>query len=299
MRAAAVVLVLAVGLARPVRAFEEFHGTRAQGMGGATRAWAVGDSGPLLNPSGMPLIKSYAIEAAYAYATRDSGQFFHASIVDSTSDANIAGALYYTYRMDRPSGLAGHGHEAGAALAMPLGPYLALGATLKYFRLAGADQGPALSKGGLTFDAGITVRPSPSFSLAVVGSNLRDLDAGQAPQTLSYGVAFLPMPELVLTLDGLTSFTRDDFLGTRGTGVMGGLEWVLAQRVVVRAGGGTDPLLGVGYAAGGVSAVSEFGAVDLAVRGDLVPIQTGSERSLFVGVSLRLFVAGGAATAAP
>src|SRR5881394_2680285 len=120
MRAAAVVLVLAVGLASTARAFEEFQGTRALGMGGATRAWALGDSGPLLNPSGMPLVKSFAVEAAYEYATRYSGQFFHASIVDSTSDANIGGALYYTYRMDRPAGIAGHGHEAGLALAMPL-----------------------------------------------------------------------------------------------------------------------------------------------------------------------------------
>jgi hypothetical protein len=300
MRAAAVVLVLAFLVARPARAFEEFQGTRAQGMGGATRAWALGDSAPLLNPSGMPLVKSYAVEASYTYASRNAGQFFHGSIVDSTSAAGIAGGLYYTYRMDSPAGLPmGHGHEAGASLAMPFGGHVALGATVKWFRLSGADQGPELSKGGFTVDAAVTVRPSENLSLAVVGQNLRDLDAGQAPQTVSYGVALIPAPELVLALDGVTSFTRDDYLGAKGTGVQAGLEWTLAQRVVVRSGGGVDPLLGVGYLAAGFSALSDLGAVDVGVRGDLFPIKTGSERNVFLGVSLRLFVQGASATASP
>jgi hypothetical protein len=300
MRAAAVVLGLAILVARPARAFEEYQGTRAQGMGGATRAWALGDSAALLNPSGMPLVKSYAVEAAYAYASRNAGQFFHASIVDSTSDVNIGGAVYYTYRMDSPPGAPkGHGHEAGAALAMPLGTHLALGATLKWFQLSGADQGPALSTGGLTFDVGVTIRPSPILALAVVGQNLRDLDAGQAPQTLAYGVVFVPIPELVLAIDGLTSFTRDDYLNTKGTGGQGGLEWTLAHRVVVRTGGGLDPLLGVGYLAAGLSALSDVGAVDVGVRGDLFPVKTGSERNVFVGASLRLFLQQATAPTSP
>jgi hypothetical protein len=300
MRAAAVVLVVAVLVARPARAFEEFQGTRAQGMGGATRAWALGDSGPLLNPSGMTLVKLYSVEASYAYTSRLTGQFIHASIVDSTSAANISGGLYYTYRMDSPSGgPKGHGHEGGAALAMPLGSFMALGATVKYFRLSGADQGPALSEGGVTFDAGATVRPAANLSLAVVGSNLRNLHAGQAPTTLSYGVALVPIPELVLALDGVTSFTRDDVLGTKGTGAQAGVEWTLAQRVAVRAGGGVDPMLGVGYAAMGLTALAEVGAVDVGVRGDIVPIKTGSERNVFLGISLRLFVPAVSPAASP
>ena len=41
MRAAVVVLLLAAALARPAQAFEDFEGTRALAMGGATRAWAL------------------------------------------------------------------------------------------------------------------------------------------------------------------------------------------------------------------------------------------------------------------
>jgi hypothetical protein len=296
MRAAAVLSLVAVGaLARPAFAFEDYEGTRALGMGSATRAWALGGTGPLLNPSGMSLAKLYNVEAAYAYASRLSAQSFHASIVDSTSASTLAGGLYYTYRMDKVGGVEGHGHEAGAALSLPFASYFAFGATLKYFRLGGPDQGAALSSGGLTFDLGATVRPISQLSLGVVGTNLSDLHVGHAPQMIGYGVAFVPVSDLVLAVDGLTTFTRDEVTHLRGTGVRAGAEGTLAQRVTIRAGGGTDPMLGVGYLAAGASLLSEIAAVDVGVRGDLWTIDAGSTRNVFLGVSLRLLM-GTAAT---
>jgi hypothetical protein len=295
MRVAAVVLVFAVVVgARPARAFEPYDGTRALAMGGASRAWAVGNTGPLLNPSGMSLVKAYNLEAAYAYTSRLSGQLLHASIVDSTSALGVAGGLYYTYRFDERAGVSGSAHEAGGALSLPLGSYVAIGATLKWFQLKGADRGPApgLSTGGTTFDVGVTVRPTPQFSLAVVAANLRDLHTGQVPRTVAYGAAFLPIPALVIAVDGVTSLTPDDLLGTKGTGVRGGLEWSLAQRVAIRIGGGTDAMRGVGYLSGGASVFSEVGAIDVGVRGDLFPMKDGSTKNVFLGVSLRLFVSG-------
>jgi hypothetical protein len=301
MRAAAVVLLLVAVIARPALAFEEFEGTRAEGMGGATRAWALADSAPLLNPSGMSLVKAYNVEASYTYGTRLSNQFFHASVVDSTSALGLAGAIYYTYHLDDHVGLEhGHDHEAGVALSLPIGNYLALGATGKWFRLQGADAGPmGASSGGITYDVGVTIRPMPILSLAIVGANLRDLGNGQAPQMLTYGVAFIPLPSLVLAVDGVSSFTRDAVSGRRGTGVKAGGEWALAQRAAFRLGGGTDPMLGVGYLSAGASLLSELAAVDVGVRGDLFPMATGSERNLVVGLSLRVFVGSGQQGAPP
>lgn len=291
MRAAAVVLLLVAVVARPALAFEEFEGTRAEAMGGATRAWALADSAPLLNPSGMSLSKAYNVEASYAYGTRLSDQFLHASVVDSTSASSLAGGLYYTYHLQKPTSLdSGHAHELGAALSLPVGKYLALGATGKWFRLEGTDEGTEAATGGVTFDVGATVRPSPLFSLALVGANLRDLRAGQVPRSVSYGAAFIPIATLVLALDGVTAFTRDDVTGLRGTGIMAGGELSVAQRVAIRVGGGTDPMLGVGYLAAGASLISEVAAVDVGLRADLFPISSLGERNLFLGVSLRLFV---------
>jgi hypothetical protein len=150
----------------------------------------------------------------------------------------------------------------------------------------------------LTFDVGAMVRPSPTLSFALVGANLVDREHGQAPRTVSYGAAYVPIENLVVALDGVTAFTRDDFTRASGTGVRAGLEASVAQRVALRAGGGTDPWAGVGYVAGGLSFISEVGAVDLGARGDLFPYRTGSSRNVFLGVSLRLFVPGAVASAA-
>jgi hypothetical protein len=267
-------------------------------MGGASRAWAVGNTAPLINPSGMSLVKAYNLEAAYAYTSRLQGQFLHASVVDSTSALGVSGGAYYTYRFDEnAAGVSGSAHEAGGALSMPLGSYVAIGATVKWFQLHGIDRGPSLSTGGVTFDGGVTLRPTQQLSLAFVAANQRNLHTGHAPRTYAYGAAFLPIQTLVIAVDGVTVLTPDDILGTKGTGVRAGAEWSLAQRVAIRLGGGTDAMRGVGFLTGGVSVFSDMGAIDIGARGDLFPMKTGSEKNLFLGVSLRLFVSSAIETA--
>ena len=308
MRAAAFVLLvvsLATVGARPARAFEGFEGTRALGMGGATRAWALGDSALLLNPSGMSLAKIYNLEASYGYGSRLSENLFHASIVDSTSASTLAGGVYYTYRLDQPQGVSGTAHEAGAALSLPFSQFVAFGGTLKWFRFEGADDAPHAPAGtpsttssGLTFDLGTTIRPTENLSFAFVGANLVDRHHGQAPRALTYGAALVPFHDVVIALDGVTNLTRDDYTNARGTGVRAGAEVALAQRVALRLGGGTDPAVGVGYLSAGGSILSEIGAIDVGARGDLFPYRTGSARNVFVGVSLRLFVPGAVSSAA-
>ena len=270
-------------------AFEDFTPTGALGMGGGSRAWAVGDAGPLQNPSGMTLIKAYTLEGTYGYGTRLSDQFLHASVVDNTSNYNVAGGLYYTYDAANPSGLgAGHGHEAGLSLAFPFGNYVAIGTTLKYFSLSGSDVASG-HDGGVTFDLGMTVRPTQLLSIGVVGANLRSLENSQATQAIGYGVALLPRPNLVLEADGLTRLTADNLTGRKGTSAMAGASYVLIDKVGLRAGGGYDAVTGNGYGTLGLSAISEIGALDGGVRQDLFRAD-GRTRETVVGISLRLFI---------
>jgi hypothetical protein len=299
-------IVVTAALASPARAFEDFSGTRSLGMGGASRAWAIGDEGPLLNPSGMSLAKAYDIEAAYGYASaanapaslpassRLADSFLHASIVDSTSSYNLAGGLYYTYHTaNRGGGLVASGHEGGGALSLPFGEFFSLGATIKYFKLEDDDV-VAGHGGGLTFDVGATVRPTSIVSLAVIGTNLRDLGNSQATQGIGYGVALIPAPSLVVALDGLTRLTADNQTGRKGTSLMVGADLTIAARFGVRAGGGYDAVTGNGYATLGFSAISELGAFDVGLRQDLLrsEVSPGVERprETVVGLSLRLFV---------
>ena len=106
----ACVVAIALAASPPALAFEGYEGTRVMGMGGASRAWALGDAGPLLNPSGMSIVKSYVLEGGYTYGRRLGENFLHASIVDGTSTFNIAGGVYYTYHHITPPGTTGQSH---------------------------------------------------------------------------------------------------------------------------------------------------------------------------------------------
>jgi hypothetical protein len=271
-------------------AFEPFSGTRALGMGGALRGAATGGAGPVLNPSGMSLIQSYNVEADYLFASAQNDSFFHGSVVDSTSGYRVAGGLYYTYHSDNPSGpSSGHGHEAGLALSFPFGQYVTAGGTMKYFRLSGDQTAVDGGDGGLTFDAGLTIKPAPSLSLGVVGMNLRDLHAAVAPLSLGYGVAFTPTNDVLLVLDGLTNFTADAPVTRKATRLMTGFEVLLESKVALRAGGGYDGASENGFFSAGFSAISEVGALDLGIRQDAFR-HGSSPRETIAGVSLRLFV---------
>jgi hypothetical protein len=283
----ALAVAATLAAAPAARAFEELTPTQALGMGGASRAWAVGDAGPLLNPSGMTLQKAYTIEGLYGYANRLSDQYLHASIVDDTSSYNVAGGVYYTYHT-ASGALAGHGHEAGVSLAFPFSNFVAIGGTVKYFNLTGGDA-PNGNDGGVTFDLGLTARPTGVLSLGVVGANLRPLHTSQATQSVGYGVALLPTPALVVTADGLTRFTPDNLTGRKGTSAMAGASYTLFEKVAFRAGGGYDAVTQNGYGTLGASALSDIGALDVGVRQDLLASQ-GTVRETVVNVSLRLFI---------
>lgn len=280
-----IVLFLA---AIPARAFEDYLGARALALGGALRASAAGDTGPLLNPSGMTLVRSYTVEAAYARSTRSDGNFFHGSIVDSTSGLNVAGGLYYTYQANAPAGApSGKGHEVGLALGLPLGEYVSLGGTMKYLHLRG-DQAENGYGGGTTFDVGVTARPAAIVTVGAVATNLYNLHNDEAPRTIGYGAALSPVPELVLAVDGRTMLDTSLRTGNKGTSVMGGGEFFWARRFAFRLGGGYDATNTNGYLSGGLSAVSEIGAVDVAARRDLFDV-TGKAVTI-VMAGFRLFV---------
>jgi hypothetical protein len=272
------------------RATDDFTGTRATSMGDAGRAYAIGDSGPMLNPSGMSLVKNFQVlEGSYGYSSRLHAHTLHASIVDNTSAWGVAGGAYYNYHDAEPGGgVTGHGHEGGLAISIPIANRVSFGGTVKYLHLAG-DDAPAGNTSGVTFDLGMTVTLMPKLSVAAVGTNLRDMHNSNATQGIGYGAAVAPIPDLVIVADGTTRLTADNHTGRKGTGFMVGGELTLAGKFQVRAGGGYDPATANGYAAAGVSAVSEIGAIDGGIREDVV-IHEGSRRAMIAGISLRLFI---------
>jgi hypothetical protein len=277
-------------ISAPAWSMDDFTGTRAIGMGDAVRGFAIGDSGPMLNPSGMSLVKNFqAMEGSYGFSSRLSAHTLHASIVDNTSGFGIAGGLYYNYRASEPGGgVTGHGHEGGLALSLPVAGRAAIGGTIKYVRLSG-DDAPGDHTGGITFDVGATATVLPMLSVGVVGSNLNDLDNSNATKGVGYGVAVIPIGDLVIGVDGMTRLTPDNHTGRKGTGFMAGMDLTLAGKYGIRAGGGYDPATANGYVAAGLSAVSDVGAIDGGIRQDIVMHGT-TPRSTIVAISLRLFI---------
>lgn len=268
--------------------FSDFVGARSLAMGGAGRADARGDQGPLLNPAGMSLSRVYTVDAGYQFITRDGGHAARASVVDSTSAFKLAGGLFYGYRTSRPAGVpALTGHEAGLSLAYPFADRVFLGVTGKYLTISGPVELDGRAKhSGFTVDAGLAIRVGSVLTLGVAGYNLRELSTRMAPVSLGYGVALQPIPDLTFVADAFHDFTTTD--PSRGTVITlaGGVEYMWQRKVVFRAGGGRDGGLEHGYLTAGLAALSEMGAMDLAVRQDV----SGQAKLTFIAVGLRLFV---------
>lgn len=260
-------------------------GTRSLGVGGALRGAASGDSGPMLNPSGISLIRAYVAEGAYQYGSKDSSHGAHVSAVDSTSAFNIGGALTYTFQRAKPTGGASQTtHLVGGSLCFPLGDLVFLGGSAKYLHFSYDDPGIEQKSQGFIFDAGLTIRPSPLFSLGLVGYNLSNRENNFVPLGFGGGIAVSPLPELSLLLDSVYQRVYGD--PNRDTySIMGGAEYN-SQAFALRLGGGRDGVSRNGYVSAGVSLVSQVGAIEAAVRQDI----SGDRKSTFVGVSARLFV---------
>jgi hypothetical protein len=259
---------------------------RALGTGGAMRGFATGDSGPQLNPSGISLLRAYSVEGSYLYDSVASSQDVRLSAVDSTSAFNLGGALYYDYHHDSPTDSTSRSsHLFGASLSFPILDKVFLGASANYLRFTDAT---GTTNTGFTFDAGITVRPVSMLSVGAVSTNLFDKGLPWAPRTLGGGLAFLPIPTLILFFDTVWQKVYDSpYQTSTVTSYMGGGEFSFAGSAAFRLGGGRDGLSKNGYLAGGISVLSaEIGALDVGVHQDV----SGTNKATIVGVSARIFV---------
>jgi hypothetical protein len=279
----------ALAIALPARAATPpVQGTRAMGMGGALRGAATGDSALTLNPSGMSLMRAYVIEGAYDYdSLRGDSHLGRLSIVDSTSGFNLAGGVYYQYlSQSYGGGVDRSGHEGGAALSIPLGDHVFVGAAAKYLRLSTTGAG---SVKGFTFDAGLTVKPVGSVTIGVSGQNLVDKHTDRAPRMVGGGITIGATSDLLLAVDGVVDFTsRRDMLLTdkKVWSVMGGVEYLFAKTFALRLGGGRRGVSEAGYLGGGASYIAQIGAIDFGFQTDL----SGQTKETVIGASARLFL---------
>lgn len=238
---------------------------RAVGMGGALNAIGVGTPALYMNPANMAMARVYHLEAFGAYSPEALRDTVGLSIVDSVINAqHVAGGIGGTWNEMDPDALHRIWTDIRAAVAFPLGDYVALGVAGRYLHVdqhtAVGPFGPSTASDGtsssaifnqLTFDLGATVSLG-DFRIGMVGHNLTNPSTALAPTTAAGGIGYTN-GVFALEADGLLDFTT--FGSTTGQ-IMGGAEAFLASHYALRLGWryntGTalnTPSIGLGYVA--------------------------------------------------
>jgi hypothetical protein len=273
--------------ASPEQAYDlgEMPSARAVGMGGALNALGVSTTALYLNPANMALARVYHLEAFGAYSPEAQRQTYGLAIVDSVINAQrLSGGVGATWNELDPSGLHRVWTDVRAALAMPLGDHLALGATGRWLHVDqavgvgpfgpsnasdGTPNGPVFN--ALTFDLGLAAALG-DFRLGVSGHNLTNPRTSLAPTTAGAGIGYAT-PVFALEADGLLDFTT--FGSTQGR-VMAGGELFIADRYAIRAGWRYDTGTQIHAASLGIGYVDPRWSIELGVRHDLIGAHAGT-----------------------
>lgn len=267
---------------------------RAEGMGEALNALGVSTAALSLNPANMPLARVYHIEALGAFVPEAQRQTYGLAIVDSVLNSRLAGGLEGTWSQMDPDATHRTWTDVRAALGLPLGEHLALGATGRWLRVeqsvsagpfgaspafGGTPNGPVFNS--VTFDAGATAAIGEEWRIGAVGHNLTNPGTALAPTTASAGIGYAK-PEFAIEADGLLDFTT--FRSPRGRIMLGG-ELFLANHYAIRGGWRYDdgtklntPSIGFGY-------IDPRWSIEVAGRHDIV----SEHASTFLILSLRYF----------
>src|SRR5262249_51858597 len=100
---------------------------------------------------------------------------------------------------------------------------------------------------GVTFDFGLLVRAGDKLNITAIGYNLWDHGSRESPLSMGIGLAYIPLPVLTISFDTVINFTGNQQLNvdakgkpsldSRITARLGpGIQWVIANKVPVRAG---------------------------------------------------------------
>jgi hypothetical protein len=292
-------IALSLLLCSPAGAAQDLLGSRSLGMGGTLRAAPSADSAILLNPAGMSLFRAYNINALYSYRGADSGSLVNASIVDSFT-AKVAAGLSYSFIHASPSKTLAlptgayslsstlNTHEAGLALAYPLGDVFFLGLSGKYVYQS-VDQPADVPAGGkidtingFTMDVGAILRPWSSLSLAVTGQNLIGISKDYYPRLLGMGLAYAMGTRFNAEFDSVLNFSTAE--SVKASYHVGG-ELFLGGSYAIRAGYMYDTLRSANYVTGGLGLVSSKISLDFGLR---QMVSGGADTTIAFSVRLAL-----------
>ena len=263
--------------------YGEIETGRSAAMGGAMRALGNAVTGLYSNPASIALTRVYHLQGLAQIWPEAKRQSYGASAVDSVT-GRLAGAIGAHYGVLDPDGVDRKWTDVRVALAFPISERFYAGVTAKYLKLrdngfarpgyalprtnASAGLPDAATVDGFTVDAGITIKPSNSLFIGIVGSNLTNPGHGFQPFTLGGGLGY-GNNDITAEVDFVADFTT--YTSANGSNrtamrVLGGFEYLAADHFPLRIGYRYDAEPSTHAISGGVGYIDPQFSVDLSVR---------------------------------
>lgn len=263
--------------------YSEMETGRSAAMGGALRALGNGVTGLYANPANIALTRVFHLQGLAQVWPQARRQSYGAAAVDSVTN-RLAAAIGGNYSVLDPDGVDRKWTDARLALAFPLSDRFYAGVTGRYLKLrengfarpgfglpnsfASAGLPEAAIVDGFSFDAGITVKPTDSLFVGLVGSNLTSAGNGFRPMTVGGGVGF-GTNDITIEADVVADFTTfTDANGSSRTNMraMAGFEYLAADHFPFRVGYRFDDKQSTHALSAGLGYIDPQFSVDFALR---------------------------------
>ncbi len=226
-------------------------------MGGAYESMGYGAETIGGNPAGLSAYRRYQIEASGSWDIPNGMGFGSVALADSTNP--LAAGLSYHFATF--GGLERRwAHITTLALSYALGEWIFLGVTGRHHVLVGAS-----NTNSITMNAGLLIKPVPFLSIGVSGHNLIYNFNKDITRYFVASVSGLFFNQLTPVFDLRADFNQP----SPRFAYHGGLEWLIAMTVPVRAGYQYDGIQNHHYVSGGVGWFSDGSGVDVAYRHEL------------------------------
>jgi hypothetical protein len=265
--------------------YGEVASGRSTAMGGAMRALGNGTTALYSNPANVALTRVYHLQALAAIWPESRRQSYGATAVDSVT-SRLAGGVGAHFNFMDSDGVNRKWTDIRLALAFPFSDKFYAGVSGRYiklsqeggFRLNSAIGGATdLAAGGLrdqsivdtfSFDAGLTVRPTSSVAIGLVGSNLTNPGHGFLPTSVGGGVGFGTSDFTVEAdlLGDFSSYAHADGSIRSSMRAMLGAEYLAANHYPLRLGYRYDQGVKSHALSGGIGYIDTQFAVELGVR---------------------------------
>lgn len=259
--------------------YGEVETARTAALGGAARAFGSATSGLYLNPASMATTRVYHLEALAQIWPEAKRQTYGAGAVDSVT-TKLAGGIGGHYGIQDSEGLKRKWTDVRFALAYPFSDKLFAGLGGRYLKLQQNGFGPlgdSLASGGLrnetmisslSFDAGLTLKPSKELAIAILGQNLTNPGTGFQPTMFGGGVGY-GTDDFTIEGDVLADFTTwIDPDGSSKTTLRGmlGAEYLAGDHYPLRLGYRYDEGQKTHAVSGGLGYVDPQFALEVSVR---------------------------------